>query len=206
MTVPSATDLITRLGVSDDVAGYLGREGVLLDGHFQLLSGLHSPDFIAFSGLARDGGALDQIADTLTETVAAWMPEAVIAPSTAGVSLGSSLSVRASAPLYLASLDMDSRPDGLVGNPDIRGKRVLLVNDVITTGSGLKQLARVGTDAGAEIAGAAWFVSRADVDVAGILGTENVVCLASFELEAYSAAECPLCAAGGEAELAIDLN
>ena len=206
MTVPSATDLIPRLSVPDDVAGYLAREGVLLDGHFQLLSGLHSPNFIAFSELARDDDALGSIADTLTETTAAWMPDAVIAPSTAGVSLGSALAVRASAPLYLASLDADSRPDGLVGDPDIRGRRVLLVNDVVTTGSGLEQLAQVASGAGAETAGAAWFVSRASVDVVGILGTENVACLAEFDLETHSAADCPLCASGGEAELAIDLN
>lgn len=206
MTVPSATDLTSRLGDPGEVADYLARENVYLDGHFELLSGLHSPSFIAFSWLARDEAALAEIADTLAELTSTWMPDAVIAPSTAGVSLGSALAVRASVPLYLASLDDQSRADGIVGAPELADRRVLLVNDVVTTGQGLRQLANVVTAAGAGIAGAAWFVSRAPIDVAELIGTDNLAYLADLDLESYAAAECPLCSFGDESCLAIDLN
>lgn len=206
MTVPSATDLTARLAAPGDVADYLGREGVFLNGHFQLLSGLHSRSFIALSALARDETALAEIADTLSASTSTWMPDAVVAPSTAGVSLGSALAVRAAAPLYLASLDNASRADGMVGLPDLAGRRVLLVNDVVTTGKGIRLLADVVVEAGAEIAGAAWFVSRASVDVAGVLGTDNLACLGEVELETFPDLDCPLCADGDTPEPAIDLN
>lgn len=206
VTAPNVTDVRPRLGDRDDVADYLSRDRVFLDGHFELLSGMHSPNFIAFSALARDEYVLAEIADTLAERTSTWAPDAVVAPSTVGVSLGSALAVRAGAPLYLASLDEESRADGIVGSPDLAGKRVLLVNDVVTTGRGLHQLAEVVATAGAELAGAAWFVSRAQVDLVELLGTENLACLAELELAAYDGAHCPLCSAGDEPELAIDLN
>src|SRR5262249_16607835 len=152
--------LQAHLGDPRTLAEYVQRPGALRVGHYRLLSGLHSEHFLAFSRIANDGEILGELARLLVPTVAPWQPSGVLAPSPAGVSLGSTLAQMLDVPMYLASLDDKGRPDGIVGEPDIGGGRILLVNDVITTGDGMKALAREVEKASATIAGGAWFASR----------------------------------------------
>ncbi len=186
-------------------ADYLGRPGVLRTGHFELLSGLHTQHFLAFSRIAIDKGAVDDLADTLSALAAAWSPTAVLAPSTAGVALAGALAGRIGVPLLLAALDDGGRADGILGAPDLTGGRVLLVNDVVTTGDGLEALATVVKAARGDVAGAAWFASRADIDVSARLGVP-VAHLVSVDLPAFPADQCPGCTAGTPAQPALDLN
>jgi hypothetical protein len=57
-------------------------------GHFALLSGLHTDRFLAFSRIADDPAALQTIAGWLAPSIALLLPDALVAPSTAGVGLG----------------------------------------------------------------------------------------------------------------------
>jgi orotate phosphoribosyltransferase len=162
------------------------------EGHFRLLGGAHSDRFVRFSELAKDPAALGYVADLLANQVAAWQPSAVIAPCTAGVALGVEISRRLSVRLYLASVGADGRPDGIIGAPPAPASTLLMVNDIVTTGDGLRELARVVQCAGAVATGAAAFMARrAEVD-------ENTVGLplalvASVPLTSWTADECPLC-------------
>lgn len=85
-------------------------------------------------------------------------------------SLGWVLANRFGRPLQLASIDENGLPTGLIGEPKLRDSRVLLVNDVVTTGDGLEQLGALVRDRGGVVAGASWFASRAEVDVDEKLG------------------------------------
>jgi orotate phosphoribosyltransferase len=206
--VPALTEPISlraRLGDPRTLAEYLGRPGALRLGHFRLLSGLHSEHFLAFSEIAKDNEALADLGTLLTPTIAPWQPTAVLAPSTAGVSLGSALAGRLGVAMHLAYLDSDGRPQGLVGDPDIAGGRVLLVNDVVTTGQGIDALARAVRERGADVAGAAWFASRADVDLAERIDAPVVFAL-SLDLKAVPADECDACSKGVPLQDGVDLN
>lgn len=183
----------------------LGRPEVLCEGHFRLLSGLHSDHFIRFSRLADDADALGYVADLLAGIVASWEPDAVAAPSTAGVSLGVELGRRLSVRLHLVAVGADGRPTTLIGTSPIADSRVLLVNDVITTGEGVKALAQVMTAAGAVSIGCCAFVARTVDDPAQAVGMPVAVA-ASVDLAAWSSEECPLCESSGPPEDARDLN
>jgi orotate phosphoribosyltransferase len=202
----TATDtLVLHRGDPVAVADLLALPGAVLHGHFELLSGLHTDRFIAFSRIANEPGALGLVADWLSPSLVVLLPTVVIAPSTAGVGLGWAIAQRLGVALHLASLDRSGRPDGVIGDPDLRGERFLLVNDVVTTGTGLAGLARTVRDAGGEVAAAAWFASRCPVDVHAAVGAP-VVSVADVDMPAWPAADCPACAAGTPVAPALDLN
>jgi hypothetical protein len=61
----------------------------------------------------------------------------------------------------------EGRASGITSGEELSRRRVLLVNDVVTTGAGMAALARLVEHSGAEIAGAAWFASRSPVTFKG---------------------------------------
>lgn len=203
--VESHPQLRARLGDPALLEDMVARPGVLQTGHFRLLSGLHADRFLAFSHLASDPDALDLVADWLTPTVAAWSADIVMAPSTAGVALASTLSRRLGAQLLLASLDETGRAASVLGGADLEGMRVVLVNDVVTTGQGFEALAAVVRANAGEVVGATWFLSRSDADVGTMLDAPTAS-LGGLPLPAWSAEDCLACAASKPLQDALDLN
>jgi orotate phosphoribosyltransferase len=177
---------------------------VLRTGHFGLLSGLHSDRFLAFSVLARDERALDAIAGWLSPTVGAWSPTVIVAPTTAGVSLASELARRIGVRLELAAVDEAGRPARLAGG-EVEGDRAVVVNDVVTTGAGITRLFELTAASGATIVGAAWFASRAPLDVAALLDVAEAH-VVDLDLSAWHERDCPLCEKDIPIELGLDLN
>ena len=194
-----------HLGDPHALAELIERPGVIQIGHYRLLSGLHSDAFIAFSHIARDSLALDTIASWLLPTIAPWAPSAVVAPSTAGVGLASTIARSLNLPLHLAILNEAGRPSSLYGDAVLSDDRVLLVNDLATTGQGVSALARCSMERGAAIAGAAWFASRSDVPIAQMLGVPTAH-VATGDLESWEQTSCLLCQEGVHCEDALDLN
>lgn len=204
-TLTTAPLLRARLGDPNEVAELIATRGALLTGHFELLSGAHSDHFLRFSRIADDDIALDRVTCWLAPSVAAWMPTALVAPSTAGVALAWRLGQHLRLPVHLALVGADGRAASLPEVLSLEGERVALVNDVVTTGDGLAALAAVATGRGAAIAGAAWFVSRSDADVSVRVGAP-VASVGELVLDAWSADHCRLCSSGFALNRAIELN
>lgn len=199
--LPSAA----RVGDPDRAGRLILARGGLQHGHFRLLGDLHTDVFVTFSKIAGDRMSLDLVARWLYPSIAAWVPDALFAPSTAGVGLASSIARILEVPLYLAQLDETGRASGVIGDADFTGLQVGLVNDVVTTGGGLQKLKGVAQDAGAEVVGASWFVSRRPVAVHELLGVPTSHVL-DLELPAWSVDDCQLCSTDLPLEDALDLN
>ena len=187
------------------VRDLLAREGVVEHGHYQLLSGLHSDTFIRFSALARDEEALSCIGDWLAPSLKPWQAEAIVAPSTAGVALAWSLALRLAVPLHLAASGKDGRATAITSSEELAGRRIMLVNDIVTTGAGMAALTRVVEDAGAVIAGAGWFALRRPADVEVMINAPTAF-VVGLELTAVAAEECDLCQHEVPLERATELN
>lgn len=203
MPSTAAPQLSVHLGDPSLIAELLASPGALQTGHYSLLSGLHTDTFFAFSAIARDARAVRQISAWLTPAAAAWEPDLVLAPTTAGVTLGAGIAQDLGVPLALTSLDDQGRAAGVLGETELTGRRVALVNDVFTTGQGLRRLTDTATSAGAQVVGACWFLSRT-VDLPEDLPPFAAVATAA--LPAWPEAECFMCAEQLPAEQAIDLN
>jgi orotate phosphoribosyltransferase len=193
------------LGDADAVHRLVATPGALVTGHFELLGGLHSAHFFKFSTIARDSAALDTLAGWLVPQVQEFAPDALLAPTTAGVGLGWTLATALGTPLHLAAVGDDGRATGIIGAPDVAGTRILLVNDIVTTGRGLAAMTQIVADQGADAAGACWFLTRSEIDVKSVVG---IPCarVVDWNLPAWSADACELCATGGEPVAAYDLN
>lgn len=203
MPSTAAPQLSVHLGNPGFVAELLMSPGVLRTGHYRLLSGLHTDTFFAFSAIARDARVVRQITAWLTPGAAAWEPDVVLAPTTAGVTLAAGIARDLGVPLALTSLDGQSRAAGVLGHDDLTGMRVLLVNDAFTTGQGLRRLTETAATADGQVVGACWFLSRTEALPDDL---PPFVAVATAVLPAWHEEQCLLCAEGVPAEQAIDLN
>jgi len=71
------------------------------------------------------------------------------------------------------------------------GSRVLIIEDVVTTGGSAVELAKLVEEAGATVAGFACIVERGNLP-----GDNKLTSLAKLEARSYDETECPLCADG----------
>ena len=148
----------------EEVLAEFRAAGALLDGHFILSSGLHSPRYLQCARVLMDPARASRLAGAL----AAAIPEAlraridiVVSPAMGGVIIGHEMG-RA---LGLAALFVE-RPQGVF---ELRrgfrlepGQRVLLVEDVVTTGLSSREAMRAVAAAGGEVIAAAALVDRSN--------------------------------------------
>ena len=168
------------------------QSGALLEGHFRLSSGLHSNRYLQSALVLQHPALAERLGAALAERIRDLRPNAVLSPALGGIVIGQevgrALGVRA---LFA------ERQDGALtlrrGFALSAADRVLVVEDVITTGGSTRETIAVARAAGAAVVGAAGIVDRggdpARVDV-------PLHTLVKLEVPAYSADSCPMCAAG----------
>ncbi len=175
-----------------DVIARFRRAGALLDGHFRLSSGLHSGGYLQSALVLQHPEDAQALGDALAATVRTLAVEAVLSPALGGIVIGHevarSLGVRAI---------FAERQDGHLtlrrGFSLAPGERVLIVEDVVTTGGSTRETMAVARAAGAEVVAATSIVNRS-----GDRATFDVplYSLLQLDLPTYEADHCPLCRAG----------
>ncbi len=146
--------------ISVEVEKLLERTGALLNGHFKLSSGLHSDRYCQCAKLFEDPAAGAMVAKLMRDSLPRKLRvDVVLAPALGGVVWGYELA-RA---LVVRSIFAE-RKDGEFalrrGFQLEPGDRVLLAEDVITTGKSVKELLPLVEQAGAEVVGYATVVDR----------------------------------------------
>ena len=169
----------------------------LLQGHFLLSSGLHSPRYLQCARVLMDpplatrlGAAL---AERLRALVGAEAPSAVVAPALGGVLVAHEVARGLACP-GLFTERQDGRMALRRGFALAPGAGVVVVEDVITTGGSTREVMDVVRAQGARVLAAGSLVDRSG-------GTAKLgvayASLLELEVPSYEAAACPLCAAGG---------
>jgi orotate phosphoribosyltransferase len=166
--------------------------GALLKGHFLLSSGLHSPEYFQCARLLELPQVAERIARSLADACSALGAETVLSPALGGIIIGYELSRQLGVRNIFAE-----RPAGafeLRRGFDLRpGERVLLAENVVTTGGSVDEVAQLARNLGAEVAGYAIIVDRSNGRFAP---REPVIAFAAAEAQVFDPASCPLCAAG----------
>ena len=177
-----------------DVERVFRESGALREGHFILASGRHSPLYLEkFQVLQRPAET-----ERLCSAIAAWarsLDVATIAgPTTGGIILAHEvarqLGVRA---IYAERCEDGKGREFRRGFALRRGERVLVVDDIMTTGGSVHETIDAVRSAGGEVAGAAVLVDRSG---GAALVDVPIEALWRLEIPSYVAAECPLCAKG----------
>ncbi len=179
---------------SEQVLDIYTKTGALLTGHFLLSSGLHSEQYLQSALVLQQPEIATQICAALAENFRNLKIEVVIAPAMGGVFVSHetarALGVRA---IFAERVNGQlTLRRGFVIKP---GERVLVVEDVITTGKSTKETIRVVQQAGGVVIAAASLVDRsggnADIGV-------PYKSLVTLNVPVYAPETCPLCKAGSK--------
>ncbi len=178
---------------SGEVLDIYRKTGALLSGHFLLSSGLHSDRYLQSALVLQQPDIATKLCAALASPFRDQRIEAVIAPALGGVFVSHetarALGVRA---LFA------ERVNGVLtlrrGFTIKQGERVLVVEDVITTGKSTKETIEVVKQAGGIVVAAASLIDRsggkADLGV-------PYRSLVTLEVPSYTSETCPMCKAGG---------
>ncbi|MEQ8820616.1 MAG: orotate phosphoribosyltransferase [Sumerlaeia bacterium] len=177
-----------------DILEVLKETGALKEGHFLLSSGLHSGNYCQCAALFEHPDKAELAARAMAEKLAGLpKPDVVLAPALGGVLWGYELA-RA---LGVRSIFAE-RPDGISfalrrGFVLEKGQRVLLAEDVITTGKSVSELLPIIEDAQCEVVGFAAVANRSGGKFAP---GHPVFSLVDLNFPTYQPADCPLCREG----------
>ena len=166
--------------------------GALLEGHYVLTSGLHSPNYLQCALLLQHPREAEKFARALAAHFQDDNIELVASPAIGGIIIGHEVARQLGARfIWTERVDgQDDDPARLFCKPD---ERTLVVEDVITTGGSTLETVETLTEAGANVLGAASIIDRssgrADVGVAR-------VALATLDVPAVDPAFCDLCRRG----------
>ena len=168
------------------------KSGALLEGHFRLSSGLHSNRYLQSALVLQHPALAAALGDAIGARTAHLDATAVLSPALGGIVIGQetgrALGVRA---LFAERLDgvLTLRRGFALHAAD----RVLVVEDVITTGGSTRETAKVAEAAGAQVVGAAAIIDRG-VDHAA-LGMV-LQALVRLDVPTWKPEECRLCRQG----------
>src|SRR5678815_1535268 len=150
---------------TDSILGRFRAVGALLEGHFRLTSGLHSPGYLQCALVLQHPSDAEALARALAAHVSALSPTVVLSPA-----LGEDRAHAKGTPHLMADDDAAERQDGKLtlrrGFSLDPGDRVLVVEDVVTTGGSTRETIEVAVAAGATVVGAASIVDRSGATAA----------------------------------------
>lgn len=176
--------------ISETLLDELRTRGALLEGHFRLSSGRHSNRFVQKFRFLEDPAFLERIVAAMLAEMPQLDVRCVVSAAVGGIVLG-----------YEAGRQLGTRAifvEKEGGTPRFRrgfgvapGERVLVVEDVITTGLSVREVIDVVVAEGGVVSAAAVVVRRSAVDVGAPL-----YALLDLPMDSYEPAACPQCAAG----------
>jgi orotate phosphoribosyltransferase len=185
---------------NDSLLRVFEEKGALLQGHFLLSSGLHSPRYLQCARVLMDPPLATrlcaELASRLRPLLGGARPGAVVAPALGGVlvahEVARSLGCRG---LFTERQEgtMTLRR-GFTLEP---GERVVVVEDVITTGGSTREVMDAVAARGAQVVAVGSLVDRSGG--AARVGVPRKSLL-EIEVPAYAAEACPLCASGSKPE------
>ena len=152
----------------DEILAEFRSADALLEGHFILSSGLRSPRYLQCARVLMDGARAGRLAHALAETIRPDIRAAidvVVSPAMGGVIIGHEMGRAVAKPAMFLE-----RPDGVFhfrrGFALEPGAKVLMVEDVVTTGLSSREAIKAIEAAGGTVVAAASLVDRSGGSVA----------------------------------------
>jgi orotate phosphoribosyltransferase len=175
---------------SREVLELFRQTGALLEGHFRLSSGLHSDRYLQSALVLQFPEFAGALGDALAERSRHLQPTVVMSPALGGIVIGQEVARALGVRAIFAE-----RQDGSLtlrrGFTLSPLDRVLIVEDVITTGGSTRETVDVARAAGAHVLGAAAIVDRGS-DAARL--NVPMRTLVQLDVPTYPPDACPLCA------------
>ena len=173
----------------DTILALFRRSGALLEGHFQLSSGLHSPGYLQCALVLQHPQEASLLGAEIAARASQLKPEIVVSPALGGVVIGQEVARG----LNTRAIFVERRDGTMALRRGFKlqlGERVLIVEDVVTTGRSTRETIEVVRGAGAQVVGVGAIVNRGGPAVSLDVDLQTLV---SLPLPTYKPQDCPLC-------------
>lgn len=168
------------------------KTGAILKGHFKLTSGRHSDTYMQSAKLFIDTKQSEIVCKALAEKLAGEKIDLVVSPAIGGILMGYEVARQLGVPNIFAE-----RENGEMtlrrGFAIEKDSKVVVVEDVVTTGGSVKEVVRLVQSMGAQVIAVASLVDRSNGAVDFGVKYVNLI---SMEVTSYEPDECPLCKEG----------
>ncbi len=174
----------------NEVQTLLEKTDAVLHGHFLLTSGLHSPMYVEKFNVLRNPVYTEKLCKEIAARFINDNVQLVVGPMTGGILLSYEVAKN------LGTMSMfTERVDGKMtfkrGFSFAPGTRILVVEDIVTTGGSVEEVINAIKDLKGEVVGVGLLVDRSGGKVNFGVRTEALLHL---NVETYKPEECPLCA------------
>ncbi|QAT49736.1 orotate phosphoribosyltransferase [Caproiciproducens sp. NJN-50] len=170
--------------------------GVLLEGHFKLTSGRHSNRYLQCAKVFRNTRYSEELCAALAEKYQKDGIEVVIGPAMGAVQMAYEVSRALHCENFFTERGEDGKMALRRGFAVHPGQRVLIVEDVVTTGGSVREVMELVRQSGGAVAGIGSIVDRTGGKIDFGVPYQAVV---SLEVESWEPRDCPLCKAGAPA-------
>ncbi len=175
----------------EELRSYLASSGAFLEGHFLLSSGLHSPNYVQCALALKATAWAGRMGSALAEGWSGPRPDLVLSPAMGGLIIGHE-TARAFGVDFLFTERENNAMALRRGFALPKGAKLIIVEDVFTTGKSTLETAAVAAAAGAVTLGAMSVINR--------MGEKTLpfpaLSLLRLALTTYQPEKCPLCTAG----------
>lgn len=168
------------------------KTNAMLDGHFQLSSGLHSDKYLQCARVLQYPEYSERLCKELAGFFKKAGPTAVIAPALGGVVV----SYEAARHLNARALFTERKEGKMVlrrGFELNKGDRVLVVEDVITTAGSVREVIEVLNENGSELVGVGCIINRSGKNIDFGVEYKSLI---ELDIPVFGQEECPLCKKG----------
>ncbi len=180
--------------MTENVEQLFIKSGAVLKGHFLLTSGRHSPVYWEKFQVLQYPEYTGQLCGMIADRFRGDSAQVVAGPTTGGIILafetGRWLGVRS---IFAEKKEGSSERSFRRGFAISPGERVLVVDDILTTGGSVREVLAAVQKLGGKVVGVGVLVDRSDSPVD--FGVPLFACHRSATVT-YQPADCPLCRAG----------
>jgi orotate phosphoribosyltransferase len=176
----------------DELLNLYRQSGALLEGHFRLTSGLHSPGYLQCALVLQHPAHAEALGRAIADRVRDLRPTVVLSPALGGVVIGQEVG-RALGVRAIFAERQDGKLSLRRGFTLDASDRVLVVEDVMTTGGSTRETIEVAKAAGGQVIGTASIVDRSGGTIRFDVPFSSLLDIA---LPTYEPDKCPLCAQG----------
>ncbi len=176
----------------DRILNIFQKTGAMLTGHFLLTSGRHSDRYFQCALVIQHPGYCGEMCRRLASRFAGEGVTAVVGPAMGGIVL----SYETARALEARSLFAERENGKMVlrrGFKITPGEKVLVVEDVVTTGGSVREVIELVRGEGGDVVGAAVLVDRSGGQAGLGVRTESLLQIPAVS---YSPDQCPLCREG----------
>ncbi len=171
--------------------------GADLRGHFVLASRQHSDRYFNKKVVFEHAEAFRLVSEALAHRVMLDRPNVLVAPQSSGVKLAQAVqwALSENYGYSIPLIPAEKGPEetfyvSTLNQPLLRGKRVTLIEDVLTTGGSIKKVIELSRELGAEPISLHAFVNRGGI-TAEMLGVPKMTELARVNANSWGEADCP---------------